>query len=66
MLYECPECGYVEQRAIMISVTTHDRNAICPDCERVRLEMQHVVQLDNRAKTGNYRRYVQKRRRKHV
>jgi uncharacterized Zn finger protein len=67
MEYECPECGYREQRTIPIGVLTKDHNAICPDCGRVRLEMQHIVKKMNIKRTNNFKRYFSKKKiTKHV
>lgn len=36
--YECPECGYEEERDLAITRYTCDEDKTCPDCERCFLE----------------------------
>jgi hypothetical protein len=64
MQYECPECGYSEQRTLLITRYTMD--ATCPDCNRVRLKPQSEVEKAERLRTNNFKRYFSRKGRKHV
>ena len=65
MQYECHKCGHKELRSLEITIRTHARNALCPECKKARLEMEHVATEINREKTNNFKRYL-KRKKKNV
>jgi hypothetical protein len=66
MDYECTECGYTETRSLMITRTTPDANALCPDCERTRLIPQKIAAKAERTRTNNFKRYFSRKRKTNV